>query len=152
MCSKVKTLLRNKTIVKNHEYRSEKVGHKIKQCWMMSPSHCILIFYTILVYKLKTIIWNRYLKEILVHWFSSIFTVRAFHLKWSELPLDNNVKKWAVGVISLDRNKRHLDRANLQMIWESLDRWSTAFVTCLLFSIETLTEWGDNGIVIAWYH
>ncbi|KAL5011516.1 hypothetical protein ScPMuIL_010067 [Solemya velum] len=49
--------------------------------------------------------------------------IRAFHLKWSELPLDNNVKKWAVNVINLDRNKRHLDRANLQMIWESLDRF-----------------------------
>ncbi|KAK3757491.1 hypothetical protein RRG08_050374 [Elysia crispata] len=48
--------------------------------------------------------------------------VRAFHLKWNELPLDNNVKKWSVHVMSLDRHRRHLDRAALQQFWEQLDR------------------------------
>ena len=43
-------------------------------------------------------------------------------MKWSELPLDNNVKKWSVHILNLDRNKRHLDRAILQQFWEHLDR------------------------------
>ena len=53
-----------------------------------------------------------------------IFTkVKAFHLKWRELPLDNNVKKWAVNVIDVDRHKRHLDRAKFNMVWETLDKF-----------------------------
>jgi len=48
--------------------------------------------------------------------------VRAFHCKWTELPLDNNVKKWSVHVLPLDRVKRHLDRAILQQFWESIDK------------------------------
>ncbi|XP_064616163.1 parafibromin-like [Liolophura sinensis] len=48
--------------------------------------------------------------------------IRAFHLKWSELPLDSNVKKWAVHVLNLDRRKRHLDRATFNQLWEHLDR------------------------------
>lgn len=50
------------------------------------------------------------------------FSVKGFHLKWSEMPLDNNVKNWAVTVLSLNRNRRHLDRAVLQEFWEQLDR------------------------------
>lgn len=49
--------------------------------------------------------------------------IKAFHLKWGELPVDGNVKKWAVRVMDLDRQKRHLDRATLQLIWEDLDRY-----------------------------
>ena len=43
-------------------------------------------------------------------------------MKWKELPLDANVKKWDVHVLNLDRNRRHLDRAALQEFWESLDK------------------------------
>ncbi|XP_052093562.1 parafibromin-like [Mytilus californianus] len=49
--------------------------------------------------------------------------VKAFHIKWSDLPLDNNVKKWNVTVLNLDRNKRHLDRAHIQTFWEVLDKF-----------------------------
>lgn len=49
--------------------------------------------------------------------------VRGFHLKWKELPLDANVKKWSVHILNLDRNRRHLDRATLQEFWESLDKY-----------------------------
>ncbi|XP_050389977.1 parafibromin [Patella vulgata] len=49
--------------------------------------------------------------------------IKAFHLKWSETPLEANVKKWAVHVIGLDRNKRHLDRASVNGFWEILDRY-----------------------------
>jgi parafibromin len=48
--------------------------------------------------------------------------IKAYHLKWAELPLDANVKKWSVHVLNLDRNKRHLDRATLNQFWEILDR------------------------------
>jgi len=48
--------------------------------------------------------------------------VSAFHLKWDDIPLDQNVSKWAVNVISLSRSKRHLDRAALMTFWEKLDK------------------------------
>lgn len=51
------------------------------------------------------------------------FAVKAFHLKWAELPLEANVSKWAVTVLNLDRMRRHLDRATLNMFWEVLDKY-----------------------------
>ena len=56
--------------------------------------------------------------------FNNLFqlTVRAFHVKWLQLPLDNNIKKWSVHIIDLDQNRRHLDRAKLQEFWEVLDK------------------------------
>lgn len=48
--------------------------------------------------------------------------IKAFHLKWDEITLDHNVAKWAVHVIQLSKQKRHLDRANLLNFWEVLDR------------------------------
>ncbi|KAH9360168.1 hypothetical protein HPB48_011451 [Haemaphysalis longicornis] len=47
--------------------------------------------------------------------------IKAFHLKWDEITLDHNVAKWAVHVIQLSKQKRHLDRANLLNFWEVLD-------------------------------
>ena len=49
----------------------------------------------------------------------------AFHVKWDDIPLDQNVAKWAVHVISLSRTKRHLDRAALMTFWEKLDKYKT---------------------------
>ncbi|CAL1544436.1 unnamed protein product [Lymnaea stagnalis] len=49
--------------------------------------------------------------------------IKAFHLKWSELPLDTNVQKWSVNIMNLDRHRRHLDRATLQQFWEVLDKY-----------------------------
>lgn len=60
--------------------------------------------------------WNGNPTEIFAH-------VKAFHLKFSELQLDSNVKNWSVNVINLDRYKRHLDRASLQQFWDILDRF-----------------------------
>ena len=48
--------------------------------------------------------------------------VCAFHLKYDDIPLDQNVAKWAVNVISLSRTKRHSDRAELMTFWEKIDR------------------------------
>ncbi|KAK0065685.1 parafibromin [Biomphalaria pfeifferi] len=49
--------------------------------------------------------------------------IKAFHLKWTELPTDNNVQKWSVNIMNLDRHRRHLDRATLQRFWEVLDKY-----------------------------
>lgn len=50
------------------------------------------------------------------------FAVSAFHIKYDEMKLDANVARWAVTVIELSRNKRHLDRAALMVFWEKLDK------------------------------
>ena len=62
------------------------------------------------------------------------FLVKAFHLKWQELPLDANVKKWSVHILSLDRQRRHLDRATLNMFWEVLDKY-VLFIFIQRFSV-----------------
>ncbi len=38
-------------------------------------------------------------------------TVSAYHLKWDDSTLEQNIGKWAVNVIQLSRDRRHLDRA-----------------------------------------
>ena len=53
---------------------------------------------------------------------TSSFSVKAYHLKWKEAPLDANIKKWAVHVMELEGHKRHLDRSILQQFWEILDK------------------------------
>lgn len=47
--------------------------------------------------------------------------VKGFHLKYTSMPLDANVAKWNVRVINLDQ-RRHLDKANFQQIWDQLDK------------------------------
>uniref|UniRef100_A0A915HLA7 Cell division control protein 73 C-terminal domain-containing protein n=1 Tax=Romanomermis culicivorax TaxID=13658 RepID=A0A915HLA7_ROMCU len=55
---------------------------------------------------------------------SEIFSkICAFHLKWDDMNLDQNVAKWAVNILGLSRTKRHLDRASLIKIWDTLDRY-----------------------------
>jgi parafibromin len=46
----------------------------------------------------------------------------GFHLKWDEANLEKNIGNWAVNTIQLSHNKRHLDRACLQIFWEVLDK------------------------------
>lgn len=46
----------------------------------------------------------------------------GFHIKYDEMRTDPNVSRWAVTVIQLSREKRHLDRAALMMFWEHLDK------------------------------
>ena len=50
------------------------------------------------------------------------FTVAAYHLKWDDSMLERNIGNWAVNVIQLSREKRHLDRARMMMFWETLDK------------------------------
>ncbi|CAG0886289.1 unnamed protein product [Cyprideis torosa] len=47
--------------------------------------------------------------------------VRAFHIKYEETKLDENISKWAVTVINLPRMTRHWDRAKILKFWEILD-------------------------------
>ncbi|XP_055375162.1 parafibromin [Condylostylus longicornis] len=47
----------------------------------------------------------------------------AFHLRFNEQKLDQNVAKWAVTILNLSQNKRHLDRAVLMTFWEKLDKY-----------------------------
>ncbi|TPP58070.1 Parafibromin, partial [Fasciola gigantica] len=47
--------------------------------------------------------------------------IKGFHLKHTNKPLDVNVAKWNVRVINLDQ-RRHLDKANFQLIWDQLDK------------------------------
>ncbi|CAJ0946281.1 unnamed protein product, partial [Mesorhabditis belari] len=48
--------------------------------------------------------------------------VAGFHLTYDNLQVDQNVARWSVKVIALSRDKRHLDRARLQVFWDILDR------------------------------
>ncbi|TRY63174.1 hypothetical protein TCAL_00483 [Tigriopus californicus] len=49
--------------------------------------------------------------------------IAAFHVKWDESTLEKNIGNWAVNVIQLSREKRHLDRAKLMSFWETLDKY-----------------------------
>ncbi|CAL4122207.1 unnamed protein product, partial [Meganyctiphanes norvegica] len=49
--------------------------------------------------------------------------IQAFHVKYDEIKLDQNIGKWSVHVISLSRVRRHLDRARFLEFWEILDRY-----------------------------
>lgn len=59
--------------------------------------------------------------------------IKAFHLKWDEQKLDDNVGKWNVNILELSRNKRHLDKANLMKFWSSLDAFMSKYKTFLKF-------------------
>lgn len=59
--------------------------------------------------------------------------IKAFHLKWDESRLDDNIAKWNVQILELSRNKRHLDKASLLKFWASLDTYMTKFKTYLKF-------------------
>lgn len=53
----------------------------------------------------------------------SLILVCAFHLRFNEMKLDNNVGKWSVTLLNLSQTKRHLDRAVLMTFWETLDKY-----------------------------
>jgi len=48
--------------------------------------------------------------------------IAGFHLKMEETALEKNIANWAVSIITLSRNKRHLDRAAMLSFWERLDK------------------------------
>lgn len=50
------------------------------------------------------------------------FSVKAFHMKYDELPLDKNIANWNVQVMDINRSRRHNDRAVLLKFWNSLEK------------------------------
>ena len=51
-----------------------------------------------------------------------LFLVAAYHVMWNDSIVEKNVDKWAVNIIRLSREQRHLDRAKLMNFWETLDK------------------------------
>lgn len=49
--------------------------------------------------------------------------IKAFHMKYDELPLDKNVSNWNVQVMDINRARRHNDRAVLLKFWNSLEKY-----------------------------
>jgi len=49
--------------------------------------------------------------------------IQAFHLKYDEIKLDQNIAKWSCHVMHMSRFRRHLDRARFLEFWEILDRY-----------------------------
>ena len=53
-----------------------------------------------------------------------IFTkIKGFHVKYDDISIDANVKKWDVEVLTISRNRRHMDRACALKFWEVLDKF-----------------------------
>lgn len=63
-----------------------------------------------------------YTKKCNAHGSAYPIAVCAFHIKYEEMKLDNNIANWAVHVLNLSRIRRHLDRARFLEFWEKLDR------------------------------
>ncbi|OQV25583.1 Parafibromin [Hypsibius exemplaris] len=49
--------------------------------------------------------------------------IKAFHIKFDEMPVEKTIANWNVQVLSLSRTKRHLDRASLLKFWETMDKF-----------------------------
>lgn len=47
---------------------------------------------------------------------------RAFHLKFIETSIEENIKKWNVTVLEISRTKRHLDKVAVNLFWEMTDK------------------------------
>ncbi|XP_054577347.1 parafibromin-like [Eptesicus fuscus] len=59
--------------------------------------------------------------------------IKAFHLKYDQVPLDPNVQKWDVTVLELSYYKRHSDRRLFLSFWEALDRYMVRHKSHLRF-------------------
>ena len=58
------------------------------------------------------------------------------------MPVEANIKKWDVTVLKLDRNKRHLDRAVLQVFWDVLDRsvWCSLGISTVFTQLDVCSS------------
>lgn len=53
-----------------------------------------------------------------------IFTkIKGFHVKYDDIKVDANVRKWDVEILTVSRNRRHMDRACALKFWETLDKF-----------------------------
>lgn len=48
---------------------------------------------------------------------------KGFYLKYDEMKTEPNVLKWDVQILTISRNKRHLDKASIIRFWEILDKF-----------------------------
>jgi len=51
--------------------------------------------------------------------------MKAYHVKYDDMKTDPNVSKWDVHVLTINRNRRHMDRACILKFWESLEKFIT---------------------------
>ena len=55
---------------------------------------------------------------------TDIFTkIKAFYVRYDDMKTDPNVSKWDVFVLTINRNRRHMDRASVLKFWEILDKF-----------------------------
>lgn len=55
---------------------------------------------------------------------NSIFQkVLAFHLKWTNKPVEGNVRKWSCNVVELDAIKRHADSQKFRQLWQKIETY-----------------------------
>ncbi|KAF9379573.1 accessory factor associated with RNA polymerase II [Podila verticillata] len=56
-----------------------------------------------------------------------VFThVKGFYAKWADEIPKENIKSWNVDILSLNRHRRHADRALVTEFWDSLQSWCLA--------------------------
>jgi len=46
---------------------------------------------------------------------------RAYHMKYNDVPLHDNIKKWNVKLLEVNRTKRYLDATTKNAFWEDLE-------------------------------
>jgi len=50
-------------------------------------------------------------------------TFKGFYLKYQDVPMEDNVKRWNVKVMQIHRNKRHFDKTVQHEFWAELDKF-----------------------------
>lgn len=50
-------------------------------------------------------------------------SVKGFYMKYHDIPVDENVKKWNVKQLLINRNKRHMDRTIQNEFWADFEKF-----------------------------
>ena len=65
--------------------------------------------------------------------------MKAFHLKFEEVALEKNIMKWDVAVLTVSKNKRHLDSVSALKFWEHLDKLVPfSYIICVTYCCNNL--------------
>ncbi|KAG0055912.1 accessory factor associated with RNA polymerase II [Gryganskiella cystojenkinii] len=92
----------------------DNVDHLRPEDW----DRVVCVFTTGAEWQFKKWKWSKPL-ELFVH-------VKGFYCKWAdEMPKDT-IKTWNVEMLSLNRHRRHADRATVTEFWDSLQSWCLA--------------------------
>lgn len=54
---------------------------------------------------------------------SILLKIKGFHLKYTDLPTNENVKKWNVKILEVSRSKRHFDVSVQNQFWTLLEEF-----------------------------